>query len=204
MHKPIKYISRLAILIIVTWILVLTFAGAPNVRDTPLEPLPTSTTSSLAPLASISPPGVSADRFDGTVLEDTEDRRIAEQMSIDEARMIYGKCGEWKMLALSIGWPEEQWPTLSKVLFRESRCNPLSHNMSDPVSGSRGLMQINGYWCKPSKYSQNGWLQDHGILSECADLFVPDINLSAGLAIWLYGEQKHGCGWSGPWATSCP
>lgn len=115
----------------------------------------------------------------------------------------YGKCGQWHDLAVSIGWPESEWDTLSYILHRESRCNVDSHNKTDPSSGSRGLMQINGYWCRPSKWSEKGWLQDKGILNTCDDLFNPEINLRAGLAIWLYGEEKHGCGWRGPWATKC-
>jgi hypothetical protein len=119
------------------------------------------------------------------------------------ARDTYGKCGEWRELALLVGWPAEEWPTLSYVLYRESRCNIGSHNKTDPMSGSRGLMQINGYWCRPSQWSKAGWLQDRGILTTCDDLYNPEINLRAGLAIWLYGEEKHGCGWRGPWATPC-
>lgn len=126
-----------------------------------------------------------------------------QELSVEDARALYGRCGEWFSLASAIGWPDEEWPTLSKVLYRESRCNIGSHNATDPMSGSRGLMQINGYWCKPSKYSQNGWLQDRDVLEHCDDLYQPEINLKAGLLIWLYGEQKHGCGWRGPWATPC-
>lgn len=132
-----------------------------------------------------------------------EEQRITRQMEVDEARMLYGKCGEWRPLALAVGWPAEEWPTLSYVLHRESRCNIGSWNKTDPATGSRGLMQINGYWCRPSKWSKAGWLQDRGILSTCEDLFSPEINLRAGLAIWQYGEEKHGCGWRGPWATRC-
>lgn len=132
-----------------------------------------------------------------------EEQRIARQMEVDEARMQYGKCGEWRELALQVGWPAEEWSIMSYVLYRESRCSTISHYKGDPNSGSRGLMQINGYWCRPSKWSKAGWLQDRGILATCDDLFDPEVNLRAGLAIWLYGEQKHGCGWRGPWATAC-
>ncbi len=80
-------------------------------------------------------------------------------------RGLYGRCGEWHDLAISVGWPETEWSTLSYVLYRESRCNIGSHNKND--------------------------------------LYHPTANLRAGLAIWLYGEDKHGCGWRGPWATKC-
>jgi len=118
-------------------------------------------------------------------------------------RDLYGKCGEWRDLAIAVGWPEEEWPTLSYVLHRESRCTSDAHNASDPSSGSRGLLQINGFWCRPSKYSVAGWLQERGVLETCDDLYDPETNLRAGLNIWIYGELKHGCGWRGPWATAC-
>lgn len=161
----------------------------PVIAEQAIDPVVTTT---VAPTTTLAPEFVE------------EDKQVQiTPMTVDEARAIYGKCGEWRELALSIGWPAEEWPTLSYVLHRESRCNVDSHNKTDPMSGSRGLMQINGYWCKPSRWSSAGWLQDRGVLLTCDDLYVPEINLHAGLLIWLYGEEKHGCGWRGPWATRC-
>ena len=155
-----------------------------TVAPTTTQPPVTSTTSTLPDLSGVN-------------------WEALRQQEIRNARLQYGKCGEWRELALMVGWPAEEWPTLSYVLYRESRCNVDSHNKTDPMSGSRGLMQVNGYWCRPSKWSQSGWLQDRGILSVCDDLYNPEVNLRAGLAIWLYGVDKHGCGWRGPWATPC-
>lgn len=166
-----------------------------------VAPKPTTTTKPPAPTTTM--PNLSGVDWAGLKAMAEEEQRITRQMEVDEARMLYGKCGEWKPLALAVGWPESEWGTLSKVLYRESRCNIDSWNKTDPSSGSRGLMQINGYWCRPNKWSTAGWLQDHGILNTCEDLFNPEINLRAGLAIWMYGENKHGCGWRGPWATPC-
>ena len=118
------------------------------------------------------------------------------------ARLIYGKCGEYHDLAIQAGWPESQWPTLSYVMHRESRCNTFSFNKSDPNGGSRGLIQINGYWCRKSRYSANGWLQDRSILRTCDDLFDPYTNLRAGWEMWQYSQQHNRCGWR-PWATRC-
>lgn len=169
-----------------------------------------TTTSTVAPTTTKPPAptttlpdltGVDWVALDAYAKAKAEEQRLA---NVEALRATYGRCGEWYDLAVSIGWPAEEWPTLSKVLYRESRCNIDSWNRTDPSSGSRGLMQINGYWCRPSKWSQAGWLQDRGILTTCEDLFQPEPNLRAGLAIWLYGEQKHGCGWRGPWATPCP
>lgn len=147
-----------------------------------------TTTTTVSPIANID-----WKAFDVFLKEKKKDEDIAK----------YGKCGQWHDLAISVGWPESEWSTLSYVIYRESRCNVDSHNKTDPMSGSRGLMQINGYWCRPSNWSSNGWLQDKGILNVCDDLYNPEINLRSGLAIWLYGEEKYGCGWRGPWATSC-
>lgn len=118
------------------------------------------------------------------------------------ARIAYGRCGEWHDLAIRVGWTEAQWPTLSRVIHRESRCNINSFNRTDPNGGSRGLMQINGYWCRKNKYNPSGWLQAQGILSTCDDLYNPETNLRAGLAMWNYSQQRNRCGWR-PWATRC-
>lgn len=118
------------------------------------------------------------------------------------ARLVYGPCGEWHDLAIMVGWQEAQWPKLSYVIHRESRCNINALNKTDPHGGSRGLMQINGYWCKKNKYNPDGWLQAQGILGKCDDLYNPETNLRAGLAMWTYSQKHNGCGWR-PWATSC-
>lgn len=115
--------------------------------------------------------------------------------SAPKSSYSYGErqCPQWEDLARSVGWPEEQIKKMSYVLYKESRCNPDAHNPNDPTSaGSRGLMQINGYWCIPNKYNPIGWLQEQGILSSCDDLYDPVTNLRAGLAIWMRS------GWS-PW-----
>jgi hypothetical protein len=117
-------------------------------------------------------------------------------------RLMYGRCGEYHDLAISVGWSEAQWKKLSFVMYRESRCNTRAFNKTDPNGGSRGLIQINGFWCKPSKYNKSGWLQEQGALNTCEDLFIPEVNLRAGLAMWNYSQQRNKCGWQ-PWATRC-
>lgn len=198
-------ISKLFALPVAVASLLLAYcASTPEGKETVALPpaqevvLDSATTTTQAPL-----PDVSSVDWAGLALLIEEDRRIARQMEVDEARMLYGKCGEWHNLAIAVGWPEAEWPTLSYVMYRESRCHPDSHNKTDPMSGSRGLIQINGFWCRPNRYDSNGFLQSQGVLNVCDDLFNPEINLRAGLAIWLYGEGKHGCGWRGPWATPC-
>jgi hypothetical protein len=102
------------------------------------------------------------------------------------------RCDEWMPLARVIGWPEEELPKLSYVIYRESRCRPDQHNPDDPMGGSNGLTQINQFWCKPTRYWPGGWLQTHDILDHCDELYDPRISLTASLALW------ENSGWT-PW-----
>lgn len=102
-----------------------------------------------------------------------------------QTQTVYTKtCPQWEDLARSIGWAPEQINKLSYVIHRESTCRPESWNRNDPGTGSRGLTQINSFWCTPNKYNPTGWLQAQGILATCDDLFDPAVNLRAALAIW--------------------
>jgi hypothetical protein len=108
-------------------------------------------------------------------------------------------CGEPLMrLAIQVGWPADQLPMLDRVARKESGgdchqtdTNP-SHNAADPMGGSYGTMQINGFWCTRTTYNRHdaGWLGERGILTSCADLHNTTINLRAALLIWQRG------GWS--------
>lgn len=102
------------------------------------------------------------------------------------------RCDGWMNLARQVGWAEDELPKLSYTLYRETRCRPDQHNPDDPMGGSNGLMQINQFWCKPTRYWPTGWLQAHDILDHCDELFDPETNLRAGLAI------RENSGWT-PW-----
>jgi len=65
---------------------------------------------------------------------------------------------------------------------------PDAFNPSDPNNGSYGIMQINGFWCQPSRYWPNGYLQAYGLLTECTDLYDRETNLRAALAIYRYSN----------------
>jgi len=108
-------------------------------------------------------------------------------------------CPEWHEVALKAGWEEEDLDRLDFVLWRESRCLPEAFNAQDPNGGSRGIAQINQFWCRPNRYNPSGWLQAQGLLRDCTDLHDPVINLTAALAIYKYAKDR-GCGWS-PWST---
>lgn len=161
------------------------------------------TTTTKAPTTTTTLPDVSGVDFKSLGIFMEEERIAQGQIDVSAERQAHGKCGEWHDLAVAVGWPEEEWPTLSYVLYRESRCNIGSWNQTDPATGSRGLMQINGSWCLRNRYNPDGFLQAAGLLKTCEDLFNPRINLQSGLAIWQYGVDRYGCGWRGPWATPC-
>jgi len=108
-------------------------------------------------------------------------------------------CPDAVALGFSLGWQVDDLDELDYVIWRESRCFPDVHYAKDPNGGSHGLMQINGYWCQPSRYYPNGYLQTRGVLSSCKNLYVATINLIAGLEIFNYANENGGNGWQ-PWA----
>lgn len=118
--------------------------------------------------------------------------------AVSEARSK-NVCNGWIDLASFVGWREKELETLRRVLFRESRCMPNAFNPNDPMGGSHGLLQINSFWCKPTRYWPEGYLQAFGIVDTCQDLYEPAKNLRAGLLIWNYANRSHGNGWS-PWS----
>ncbi len=103
------------------------------------------------------------------------------------------ECVPYLNLAVSVGWIESKLPTLERVMWKESRCQPHQHFAGDPNGGSHGLTQVNGFWCQPSMYHENGYLQHLQLLTSCDDLYDPVVNLRSALAIYEYGDS-----WS-PW-----
>jgi len=98
---------------------------------------------------------------------------------------------QFAALAVNLGWPVAEYQTLVKVITRESNGIALAHNTDDPMSGSYGLLQINGFWCK----GKNSYLQKAGLITSCEMLLDPQTNLRAGLIIFTRS------GWS-PWGTA--
>ena len=98
---------------------------------------------------------------------------------------------QFAALAVNLGWPVDEYETLVKVITRESNGIAIAHNENDPMTGSYGLMQINGFWCRGA----NSYLQKAGLISSCEMLLDPQINLRAGLIIFTRS------GWS-PWRTA--
>ena len=97
-------------------------------------------------------------------------------------------CGEVFNMAKHVGFPEHELATVVAVAYRESRCQPDAFNANDPNGGSIGVMQINQFWCKPSRYWPNGYLQAYGLIRTCDDLFDLEHNMRSALAIYRYSE----------------
>ena len=91
-------------------------------------------------------------------------------------------------MAKHVGWPESELATVVAVAYRESRCLPDAFNATDTVGQSYGTMQVNDFWCLPSKYYPNGYMQAYGLLTVCDDLFDLETNLRAALNIWRYSN----------------
>jgi hypothetical protein len=102
-------------------------------------------------------------------------------------------CEQFSALAVNLGWPADQRTVLESVMFRESRCIPNVVNGKDPNGGSRGLMQINGFWTP--------WLIERGLITSAENLLQADVNLRAALEIYNYGVDRYGYGW-GPWSAT--
>jgi hypothetical protein len=97
-------------------------------------------------------------------------------------------CGEVFNMAKHVGFPEHELATVVAIAYRESRCQPDAFNANDPNGGSNGVMQINQFWCKPSRYWPNGYLQAYGLIKTCDDLFDLEHNMRSALAIYRYSE----------------
>lgn len=113
-------------------------------------------------------------------------------------------CGQWWSLAAQAGFTESMLSSLDQIIYRESRCLPDQVNLDDPNGGSHGLTQINGFWCKPSRWYPLGYLQTFGVLTECADLYNPEINLRAAYALVQYSIEVGLCPWvQWAWYEGC-
>jgi hypothetical protein len=49
-----------------------------------------------------------------------------------------GRCPQWEQTAIDAGFDINDWPTLDRILWCESNCQPGAHNRS----GASGLAQI--------------------------------------------------------------
>jgi len=118
-------------------------------------------------------------------------RRVEDDRSPAVRPPSWAKCPDYWPLARKVGWKHGDMAILDKVMYKESRCLPEVFNGSDPVGGSRGLTQINGFWHKI--------LRRADIMDSPRDLYDPEVNLRAALLIYTLQKETTGWGWS-PWA----
>lgn len=113
------------------------------------------------------------------------------QLQISQAREIYGACGEWYETAIAAGWPAADWPRLSRIMFRESRCTVTAWNGRVPAEQwqpnagmgcpDAGLVQIN--CVHHDGFTQMGWQWP-------TDAFNPERNLAYAALLW---DNGNGC-----------
>lgn len=62
-------------------------------------------------------------------------------------------CSQWLDMAIDVGWPVEQLPTLGYVMHRESRCDPTATGSlvcgAHGCARALGLTQLLGWSCPP-------------------------------------------------------
>jgi hypothetical protein len=104
---------------------------------------------------------------------------------IDEQRNLHGTCGEWYETAMSVGWQPDEWANLSRIMFRESRCQPdaCSKSTSGLKCRDAGLLQVNQIHTK--------FLNDLGY-------DFPDSMLDPTLNLAFARRLYEGSGWK-PW-----
>jgi hypothetical protein len=71
-------------------------------------------------------------------------RQINPDGSLSAKAKVTGRCAEWYPTARAAGFTAAQWPTVARIMYRESRCMPGAYNRS----GATGLMQIMPMWAR--------------------------------------------------------
>lgn len=110
-----------------------------------------------------------------------------------------GRCPEYYFLALYAGWSRDDWPTLDRIIWRESRCQPDACSTPDRpdlrLCRDWGLTQINDHSWKTT-------IRQLGL--DMAQMHDPYWNL--WFARWLYNysmDRTDGnCGWI-QWSINC-
>lgn len=101
------------------------------------------------------------------------------------------RCIEHRQAALDAGWSEADWPRLSQIIWRESRCQPQVHNRRGR-DDSYGLMQIN-------LRAHRNWVRPL-VDGDFTRLFDPATNLVVARVLYEKAVDAYGCGWQ-PWTT---
>ena len=165
-------------------LLAISIVGCSTATETNNETLPPIAIEPVVSTVVITDPPTTAT----TIPIDWAGLAASIQLVIEEARELHGKCGEWHDLAIEVGFTEEDWKTLSPIIYRESRCQPDAWNGHDA-----GLTQINQIHTK--------WINDMG-MSHPDDMFNPESNLYFAYRLYSGREDNGQCGWT-PWRGRC-
>lgn len=173
---------RVRPLIVVASAAALVTCGTVLVEATATDPATAATTTTATMPTTTAPPATTTS---STTTSSTTSSTSTTAYELATPPVPYTN-HEWIELAVFVGWPDDPdvLSKLDRVITRESRGNPLAWNRQDPGTGSRGLTQINSYWCTPNKYNPDGFLQARYVLTGCDDLFDPVVSLAASLVIW--------------------
>jgi len=118
------------------------------------------------------------------------DLSLLEPLLIPHYRDLYGHCGEFYPVAMSVGWQPSEWKQLRHIIARETgnTCDPTVINRNEKTRDlSYGLTQINmRNKLGPDRMARCG-------LSAYEDLWIPAVNLSCARVLY---ERS---GWE-PWA----
>jgi hypothetical protein len=108
-----------------------------------------------------------------------------------------GKCVEFYHTALKTGWTPDQWPTLDRLIWRESRCITTACGQTDRPDLRRcrdwGLLQINDHTWKSTVLEMD---------LQMSDLYDPYWNLFVARLLFDIADRIYGCGWQ-PWSLEC-
>ena len=114
-----------------------------------------------------------------------------EDMFAEELREL--PCAQWFSTAVNAGWPNDvkTLKTLSKIMWRESRCEPTACSTSDSGRQCRDYGLIQGNWSAHHK-----WWEQMGLTP--TDMFDPYTNLTWAWLLYSGRIAKGQCGWQ-PW-----
>ena len=94
---------------------------------------------------------------------------------------------------MSAGFTPADWPTLDRIIWRESRCQPDASNI-DADDDSHGLMQLN-------LKAHQKWIGPI-VQWNYALLYNGELNLFLARILADKAEAAYGCKWQ-PWGFGC-
>lgn len=182
------------------WLVVLAGCGSVQTETRGTEPPTTMRTPTTVPVTSV-PITIAPETTTTTTVPPftLDDLRVA----IDEARAKWGKCGEFHDLAMTVGWQEEHWQTLSRVLWTESRCrNLIPMEYGGTADDAKWF---NGHDWGPTQINRpvhRDYVEE--IFGEPFEIAMSDPVKNLRFAYILYsGREAQGkCGWK-PWTEPC-